>query len=97
MPSRTFEFGVPGLGVRELFQGWVQRISVVDESESLDAGRVELPVSDESAVRAPAKRIPDEELLFVDPVGRSVDEVSTPVRRQARDAAICNIFNIEIL
>jgi hypothetical protein len=53
----------------------VQRIGVVDEQEVTHTVRVELPVGDALAVRAPAEAVAHAQLFFVSPVERSVDDL----------------------
>ena len=66
--------GLANLGVGIRRDLGIKRASVVDELELAHRGGVKLPVSDALPVRAPAKPIPQVELLFVNPVGCAVDE-----------------------
>ena len=52
----------------------VERVGVVDQQEVAHAARVELPVGDALAVRAPAEPVAHAQLFLVHPVERAVDD-----------------------
>ncbi len=65
--------------------------------EQLDRALVELPVGDPASVRAPAERVPQVELLLVDPVGRSVDDRLAAVAGERSLLARIEIGQIQVV
>src|SRR4030095_5614275 len=69
----------PGLWIREGCGYRIERRCVVDERHLVHAFRVQLPVSNLLAVRAPTKTVAAEQLFFVYPIKCSIDDVTGTV------------------
>ena len=86
-----------GLGIRVAGDDRIQRVRVVDQRKDADAGRVELPVRDAPAIRAPAETIADAQFFLVHPVGRAVDRRLRPVARELSDRPVVQALDVDIV
>ena len=89
--------GAAGLGVLDRDRVRVDGIGVVDHEEVTHALGVELPVGDRSPIRAPPEPVPGEELLFVHPVERSVDQRLRAAGREADDVPGGHVLDEDVV
>src|SRR6185436_2629136 len=82
-----------GFRIREGCCHWIKRAGVVDERHLLHTFGVELPVSDLFAVGTPAETITTEELFFVNPVERAVNDILRAVVGELCDLRIAGRFS----
>ena len=86
-----------GFRIREMQDGRVDGIHIIDDVEHTRSFRVALPVGDILSVRAPSETVAAGEFFFIHPVECTVHDRLAPVIGQLRDLAGSDIFYIYII